>query len=139
MPMLIQTIEDYLYKNKRDVFVLQLKNQSEKIFFDKENQENQQIEKEQLDWLMEHNVEFKKTVPQCLIMGWNGQYFVDFKGWEDPNLVDYTNQFENSDGSSNYPTKYQMGVICYNEWVSSGELKKYEQYLIDREDPNYEW
>ncbi len=137
MPILLKTIEDLLYEKRRDIFVLRLYNQGSGIAFRSENQDNAAIEKEQLDWLNEHGVHYEKTVSQCIIEGWIGQYYVDFNGWDDPIVAEYTKAFENENGVSNHPTKYQMHSRSYQQFVDSGDHGHYKQYLIDRSDPNY--
>ncbi len=72
-------------------------------------------------------------------MGWLGHYCVGFDGPEDPRIKLYSIQFEDANGKSLEPDKYQMLCMSYNDWVSSGKLAEYEQYLIDREDPNWEY
>lgn len=139
MPYLMQTIEHYLYTTKKDVFILQLKNQGDGIAYDRENQENINTEESQLQWFRDHNITFAKTGPLGLLCGWLGQYYVAFDGWDDPLLKSYSETFENEDGRSNDPDKYQMFCSYYENWVNNGDLANYEQYLIDREDPDFEW
>ena len=140
MPELIHNTDEYLYEKKRDIFVLELKNQvKERMSFDRNNIANQQIEKEQLDWLTAHGISFAKTCSPGVLIGWAGHYFVDFSGWDDPAVAAYSAAFENDNGSSKAPDKFRMVALSYEEWVKNGFLSKHEQYLIDREDPNFEW
>jgi hypothetical protein len=139
MPMLIKNTDQYLYENKRDIFILEIKNQTGTLWYNDEDQYNKAIEKEQLDWLDAHGVEYARTGPPELLEGWLGHYYVDFAGWDDPKVAEYTEQYENKDGSSLNPEKYRMVALSYEEWVGKGRLAEYEQYLKDMEDPNYEW
>jgi hypothetical protein len=140
MPMLIFTTDDYLYEKKRDIFILEIKNQNpDRIFYDREYHKNIEIDNTLTKWLDQHNIKYFFTGPPGTLVGWNGHYYVDFQGWEDPNLTLYCNHFENANGESLEPTKYQMLAISYKEWVTTGKLESYEKYLIDRENPDYEW
>ena len=135
--MLIYDIDHYLYTTKSDIFVLRLVNQSDRSVYDRDNIDNKNIEKNQLEWFDSEGIEYAKTVRSSTIEGWTGLYLIKFLGNDDPAILRYCKEFETSGGISKYPDKFQLYQLSYDEWVDSGELEKYSQYLIDREDPNW--
>jgi hypothetical protein len=139
MPKLINYIDHYLYTNKKDTFILSLKNQGNSIIYDKYNADNIKTEELKLQWFQDHNIIVEKTNPMGLISGWDGHYYVGFENWDDPVLKLYSDTFENPDGSSKDPTKYQMLCINYDSWVNNGKLEQYEQFLQDLENPDFEF
>jgi hypothetical protein len=140
MPMLIYTTDDYLYRDKRDIFVLILENQKpEGIAYDSDYPDNKAVAKEVIDWLTEHNIKYAHTVSPDIIEGWMGHYYVEFTGWDDPQVAEWSKDFENDDGSSKYPDKFRMVALSYDEWVDDGSEARHKQYLIDREDPDYNY
>lgn len=78
--LLIQTTDYYLYTKKRDIFILEIKNQDTSKWNYSDNLANQQIEQEQRSWFLARNINIAHTVPPSLIAGWNGQLYVDLMG-----------------------------------------------------------
>jgi hypothetical protein len=140
MTMIMHNFEYYLHREKRDIFLLRIINQNRSVlFYDQDFEANKLVEKQQLEWLDQQGVEYFHSCPPEILMGWLGHYYVGFDGPEDPRIKLYSIQFEDANGKSLEPDKYQMLCMSYNDWVSSGKLAEYEQYLIDREDPNWEY
>jgi hypothetical protein len=136
MPMLIKNTDQYLYEKKRDILVLEMRSKGNKqTIIDRELCEEQA--KEHLDWFKNQGIESYMTCSPGLLMGWLGHYYIDIDS-TDKVISEYSLLFETPTGKSLEPEKYQMILISYDEWVSDGSLARHEQYLIDREDPNWE-
>ena len=132
--IIVQYYDHFLYTNKRDIFLLQLSPIKNNLFrFDESYAD------ENLNWFKENNIHFEKVVSTTVLMGWTGLYYVDFKGWDDPMLTQYTKKFENEDGMSLNPEKYQMLSMSYEQWINEGRLIEYEKLLKDIEDGTGDW
>lgn len=133
MPILIYNTDDYLYEKQRDIFVLQIKNQSKvrPFVFDRDNEENKAIIEGQLKWLDSHRVEYAKTAWPELICGWNGLIYVNFSGWDDPVIAEYSAEFEDANGKSKTPEKFEMFAISYEKWVEGGGIERLEKARND--------
>lgn len=143
MPSLLKNTDEYLYEKKRDVFVLHI----QPVIEDDDgypvaNYRHESVEEEtkiHLDWLDAHGIKWVQTGPSGLLEGWMGHYYVDFTSWEQPELLAYSAQFENEDGTSMAPDRYKMYGLSYQEWIESGDAAAHETYLIESKDPNYQY
>lgn len=139
MVMVILTSDDYLYEKKRDILVLQLKSPKNEFFFyhDGLDDQTEKLANEQLEWFTEHGIDYKHTCSPDTIVGWEGLYYIDLDPNDSTIVEQYTKKFEDENGKSLYPDYYQMLALSYDEWVINGGLKRHEQLLKDRQDPNY--
>jgi hypothetical protein len=131
--MFIKTTNDYFYEKKRDIFVLQIKDQGSGLMFDKEHEENIKLIEEYTDWFKKNNILYERVAPEGLLVGWLGHFYIDFENFQDPNLIEYCRVFETEDGKSNHPDKYQMYCMSYDEWVAGGGIERHERIYNDDE------
>jgi hypothetical protein len=125
--ILIKTTSNYFYEKKRDIFILQIKDQgSGLLMFDKEHEENIKLIEEYTSWFKKNNIIYERVAPEGLMVGWLGHFYIDFGNFQDPNLIEYCRVFETDDGKSNHPDKYQMYFMSYDEWVAGGGIERHE-------------
>ena len=131
MPQLIQSIDDFLYEKKRDIYVLQIIDQTShfKLIYDENSDANKITERKQLEWFDENHIKYYFTCTAEHMCGWNGLYYIDFTDHNDPLIKAYSSKFENKEGNSLEPTQYQLYCVEYNKWVKSGGLKIYLHQL----------
>ena len=140
MPMIVNTFDELLYERKRDIFLLEIKpdrSKGERIFGDFGTDEVRAVIKHHTDWLDAHGIKYARCVPPSILVGWVGHIHTEFSGHDDPVLKLYSDEFEIDGTRSKEPDKYQLVYIIYDDWVSSGRMAEHEQYLIDREDPDW--
>ena len=139
MVMLIKNTDEYLYEKKRDLLILEIRHrESGRFSIDRENQVVKNIGDKHIKWFDERGIKTFHTCPTGLLCGWMGHYYFDIDT-RSSIIEEYSKEFENDQGQSLHPEEYQMFILNYDEWVNNGSLAKHEQYLIDREDPNWEY
>jgi hypothetical protein len=129
--MLIQTTDYYLHKDKKDIFVLSLTREKLGIGYDDATLA------EHKTWLDNNGIKYVMTCWPGWLCGDSGLYYLYVDGRDDPKLLAYSAKFEDAEGKSLDPTKYQAFVLRYDEWVADGGPEKYAQHLINLEDPDY--
>lgn len=136
MPVLIQTIDEYFYSRKRDILVLEMriKQPDNKFMIDRKLCELESTN--QLLWFKTRGIDYYMTVDASVLEGWFGHYYIDIDP-SDPCVNEYSNTYEDPNGISLDPEKYQMITLKYNEWVNKGSLIKHEQHLINQQDPDW--
>jgi len=146
MPELIKSINEYLYEQKRDIFILKLTDPEEyppservmpKAFLNYRTDKIRSHQKLATDWLDAHGVAWAATTPEGLLEGWCGHLHVDFDGWEDPRLKAWCNEFEIDGERPKYPEKFVLYVQRYEDWVAQGGLARHEAWLQEMEDPDW--
>lgn len=135
MPVLIHNVGHYFYEKKRDLLILELKTPSN-IIFDRKDLITEQIGNEQVQWFKDRGIDSFMTVSEDIICGWLGHYYIDVDPYA-PIVSEYSSVFEDAEGQSLKPDRYRMIIVSYNDWVDSGNLKQYEQYLKDVASGNY--
>ena len=132
-----QTVQGILPEKKRDILFLQMriKTTDDAIFLDRELCEHEA--EEQLNWFKERGVRSYMTCGPNTLIGWFGEYYIDIAA-DDPIILEYSLIYEDAQGKSLSPNKYQMCGISYNNWLLNGGLERYEQHLKNRDDPNWE-
>ena len=131
--ILIHTTDEYLYKNKRSILILEMRVKNG-FLINKDKCE--ELAKPQLDWFNDRGVKSFMTCSPGTMVGWFGHYYIDVST-DDKIVSEYSEQFEDSNGISLSPNEYQMILLDYDEWINSGGMKKHEEYLKDREDLNW--
>ncbi len=121
---LVKSIDDYLYEKKRDIVILEMyvNRELDSTYLNREMGEAEA--QPQINWFLNQGINTYFTVPLCVIEGWLGHYYVDIE----PNneiLKQYSKIFEDEQGISLMPDKYQLYTLSYSEWVNSGELLEY--------------
>ena len=134
MPQLIQSIDDFLYEKKRDIYVLQIIDQTShfKLIYDENSDANKITERKQLEWFDKNHIKYYFTCTSELMCGWNGLYYIDFTGPNDPLINKYSTEFENNEGHSLEPSKYQLYCLEYSKWVKSKGLENHLQRLREK-------
>lgn len=84
----------------------------------------------QLDWFAERGFKSFPVVPDWLADGWLGFYGIDVNP-NDPIVAEYSKVFEDENGGSLEPEKYQMYSMTYEQWANDGSKEVYEQRLIE--------
>jgi len=141
VPMLIHSTDYYLYNKKRDLLILEIRYKEKDTFsisIDKDNETVKQIANTHIDWFAQRGIKSYLTVPPGILVGWLGHYYIDIDP-TDAIVTEYSKEFEDSEGRSLEPTKYQMLCLWYNTWVEEGGIEKYETHLKEMADPNYEF
>lgn len=108
----VKTISQYFSEKKNDLLILQFVGRGP------DHLDFSDMDQDVLDWLGSQDISYEKTVPDTVLSGWLGHYYVDFSGAYDPRLASYSAEFENKDGTSLKSDKYQMYVYYYEDWIS---------------------
>jgi hypothetical protein len=139
MPQLLTHIEEILLSQKRDIFFLQIHRLENEVLAGDRPDESKVTEV--LQWLDSRGVAVRKIAafadPEIIFEGWPGWYHVDFQGWDDPALVEYSSVYEDADGKPLNPDRFQIWAISYADWVKQGGPERYEKYLSIVRDPDY--
>jgi hypothetical protein len=134
MVMGIRYLDYFSKKTGKDVFFLQLT-----AAIDSLNKFDEQTLTEHTTWLDANSVHYEMVCSIGHMCGNTGAYYMDFSGWYDPKLKEYCKIFEDDAGKSKDPSKYRICYIDYNNWVSNGGSKAYEQHLLNLADPEYQY
>ena len=126
MPMIVQYVDYFLAKRKADTFFLRLADPADAKTLPVHEK-----------WMAANGVHMEMAAPLGLMEGESGIYFVDFADLDDPRLKAYCGRFENPDGESKQPGKYQMVLYPYDRWVDEGGKRKYEEFLAHMEDKDF--
>ena len=87
---------------------------------------------EVLEWLDSRGVSARKITALAdpeVFDGWPGWYHVDFQGWDDPTVAEYSSVHEDPEGTPSNPDRFQIVTILYAEWVKQGGPERYGEYL----------
>jgi hypothetical protein len=129
--IIIHNKEYYLDRDKKDIFMLSLTRNKLGIKYDEATLVEHKA------WLDAADIKYTMTCWPGWMCGDSGLYYLYVDGWDDPRLLAYCAKFEDAEGKSLDPTKYNIYVEKYDEWVAKGGPVEYAQYLKDLEDPNY--
>jgi hypothetical protein len=132
MPVLIRDFGTVMEERRKDTYLLQI-TVPENDF--RPNIAGFQIAK---DWLLARGVHFETVATLGEMCGDFGHRYIAFEDAADPNLIAWCEEFENADGGSKYPDAFQLWQWPWDQWVELYQAD-YLQYLVDIEDPDYEW
>lgn len=85
-----------------------------------------------LAWFDNWDLSVEKVGYQGLLIGESGYYYVDFRDEVDPRLDLWCKMFEDADGTSLAPDKYNMYVYPYQHYIDKKATGEFEP--IDPED-----
>lgn len=138
MPQRLTQPEELLLATQSDIFVLQIHTGPgvEAVIYRTDESRVSDI----LQWLESRGVATTKIAAFAdieIFDGWTGWYHVDFKGWEDPALIEYSSIYEDVEGKPLEPDRFQIVAISYDDWVREGGPERYQEYLNIINDPDY--
>jgi hypothetical protein len=136
MPQLIHNTNHYFYTKRRDILILEMRIRRENSFLP-DAEACELAAEPQLTWFRNQGIDSHKTCSPGTLVGWCGHYYIDLDP-ADPVVLEYTEKFENVDGSSLHPDIYAMLCISYKNWKSAGGIASYEQDLKNWADPDFE-
>jgi hypothetical protein len=101
-------------------------------FFDQANNLAEQVIKnQQLDWFAQQGLELTEVRTQSFDQPSTNFYHVNFDNGDDPRLVSYIAQFENSEGVSLQPSVYQLYEWSYHAWEQGGALQTWREFATN--------
>ena len=136
MPQLIHSTDHYFYTKRRDILILEMRVRQENSWLPDADACELAAEP-QLVWFAERGISVSKTCSPGTLVGWFGAYYVDLDP-ADPRVLEYTEKFENVDGTSLNPDVYAMLCVSYQRWKEAGGIASYEQDLKNWADPDFE-
>ena len=85
-----------------------------------------------LAWFKDWDLPIEKVGFQGLLIGESGYYYVGFRDADDPRLDLWSKIFEDTNGNSKNPDKYQMFVYTYQLYLEHLKSGKFDP--VDPED-----
>ena len=111
---------DVVAERACDTLFFKLIHQDQSWEFDEATRE------QHLAWFKDWDLKVEKVGFRGLLIGEPGYYHVDFTGLDDPRLIMWSRIFEDAEGKSLAPVRYQMYVYPYQLYLdrkAAGELE----------------
>lgn len=111
MPVIINTIDEIMRREKRDMLFVTFKRPRNRDWAACPSRQRH------LAWFDVNGLRYEMAAPRGWLEGDPGIFAVYFDGLGDSRVADYSATFEDPEGKSLLPEEYQMSILTYQSWL----------------------